>query len=269
MKTVKYVFDIEKIVSFLEKYKDGIKELYKWNSNINRLEELKILTKKEIKDLNKLLPYEREIKLKTIINNQLQNFKKTNNDSFEKLCLWIIKDWGRITSAEDSKTINLIREFIETRKAKFDRIASVSKVGSFLYPEENVIYDSRVIYSLNWIILSQKAGNNYFPIPEGRNSKMKSFDMNVLIKLVNISKYRPEDKEAFSNQKYIHNRNQLIYINKSEAYQELNNLLTKVNRKLWSSDKSKYLYFTEMLLFAIADTEIFTDITNRVSITIN
>jgi len=55
-----------------------------------------------------------------------------------------------------------------------------------MFPEKHFIYDSRVTYSLNWIILSENAGNRFFPIPEGQNSKMRAFEMNILICLKDI-----------------------------------------------------------------------------------
>src|SRR5690606_28799345 len=100
----------------------------------------------------------------------------SDRDLFNRLCLWIIKDWGGILTASDNDTIELIEEFLQQEKPGFNRITSSSKVGAYLFPDRNVIYDSRVAYSINWIILSEKAGPQYFPIPQSRNSKMSAFD---------------------------------------------------------------------------------------------
>ena len=75
---------------------------------------------------------------------------------------------------------------INHQKFDYNRIANISKVASYMYPEKYCIYDSRVAYTLNWIILSQNTGNMFFPIPEGRNSKMIAFDMRGLIRLYNM-----------------------------------------------------------------------------------
>lgn len=139
-----------------------------------------------------------------------------------------------------------------------------------MYPERNVIYDSRVAYSLNWIILSENAGQKYFPIPEGRNSKMSAFDLNVLIRLKNISNYQTTDIEHLDHKLFIKNCDKKIFINKKDAYSELNNLVKQIHKNLWIGDKAKEenLYFTEMLLFSIADREVFRDITTLYGIPI-
>ena len=38
--------------------------------------------------------------------------------------------------------------------------------------------------------------------------------------------------------------------------------------RLWDHEKAKMLYYTEMLLFAIADRDIYVDITNSLSLNI-
>jgi len=49
---MKYVFDIDKIVTFLEKYKNDLPKLYNWNARIERLLDLETLTEKQITELN-------------------------------------------------------------------------------------------------------------------------------------------------------------------------------------------------------------------------
>ena len=54
-----------------------------------------------------------------------------------------------------------------------------------------------------------------------------------------------------------------IFINKKDAYTQLNDLIKQISKQLWKGDKHKEenLYYTEMLLFSIADREVFRDIT--------
>jgi len=258
-------FDIDKFVTHLDRYKSDLPTLYKWNAKIDRLVELETLTKKQVEELNALSPYKKELQLKKIVGQKLNYTLLSNAELFDKLCLWIIKDWGGITTANDNDTISLIKGFLNQDKPHFNRIASSSKVGAYLFPDRNVIYDSRVAYSLNWIILSENAGQQYFPIPEGRNSKMSAFDLNVLIRLKNISVYQPTDITHLDHRLFIKNSDKKLYINKKDAYSELNNLVKQINQKLWKGDKEKEqnLYFTEMLLFSIADREVFMDITTK------
>lgn len=268
VETTKYLkmtneFEVDKIVNYLEKHKSDLPKLYNWNAKIERLVELETLTNNQVIEINSLTNYEKELQLKKIVGKKLNESLKTDSNLFDQLCLWIIKDWGGITSANDKDTINLIKDFLVQEKPNFNRIASSSKVGAYLFPEKNIIYDSRVAYSLNWIILSQNAGNKFFPIPEGRNSKMSAFDLNVLIRLKNITNYQPEIIEHLDHKRYINNADKKIFINKDVAYFELNKLIKVINEKLWKGDneKEQNLYYTEMLLFSIADREIFMDIT--------
>lgn len=258
-------FQIEKIVSYLDKYKPDLQNLYRWNPKVESLIDLNICSESQVNKINSKSHFERELILKEIIGTNLNESYKSNPSLFEKLCVWVIKDWGGITFNSYQETFKLIEAFLNKDKPSFTRIASTSKIGSFMFPERNVIYDSRVAYSLNWIILSENAGNIFFPIPEGRNSKMSAFDLNVLIRLKNISAYQTENIKDLDHRLFITNSDKKLFIDKKEAYFELNNLLKQVNQRLWKGDSQKEdkLYYTEMLLFSIADREIFMEITNR------
>jgi len=260
-------FELDKIVKYLEKHKSDLPILYKWKAKIDTLVELDTLTIKQVIDINKLTPYEKELQLKKIVGKKLRDTFKTDTDLFNKLCLWIIKDWGGINTASDSDTIYLIKEFLAKDKPVFKRIASASKVGAFMFPERNVIYDSRVAYTLNWIILSENAGQYFFPIPEGRNSKMSAFDLNVLIRLKNISNYKPTNIEHLDHKRFIKNADKQIFIDNKDAYYELNTLIKMISQRLWMGDneKEQNLYYTEMLLFSIADREVIMDIASYYS----
>lgn len=269
-------YDIDKIVEYLKKHKDNIHNLYTWNAQTEKLVDFGILTDIEHYKLNNVepyisRPYEKEIILKKKVNQKLLYSFKNDKETFFKLCLWIIKDWGGIKSAQDEQTKKLIERFLEEAEPSFKRIASSSKVGSYMYPEKNIIYDSRVAYSLNWIILSQNAGNIFFPIPEGRNSRMTAFDMNVLLRLRNIELYKIDNFKKLSKKNFISTTDKEIYMPKNKAYSELNKLIKKISYKLWENDieKQKNLFYTEMLLFSIADKEIYKDITDRLTIRIN
>ena len=258
-------FNIDKFVTYLSRYKQDLPTLYKWNAKIEGLVELRTLTEQQVDEINTLSAYHKELQLKKIVGQKLNETLKSNEELFYKLCLWVIKDWGGITTANDINTLSLIKNFLNQDRPHFNRIASSSKVGAYLSPNRNVIYDSRVAYSLNWIILSENAGQQYFPIPEGRNSKMSAFDLNVLIRLKNIAIYQPGDIKNLDNRLFISNSDKKLFINKNDAYSELNNLVKLINKELWKGEKEKEqnLYYTEMLLFSIADREIFMDITKK------
>ncbi|WP_260393639.1 hypothetical protein [Riemerella anatipestifer] len=202
-------FDIDKIVNYLDKYKSDLPKLYTWDAKIERLAELEVLTQKQIEEINKKKPYEKALHLKKIVGQNLKETYINDKTLFYEICLWIIRDWGGIFTANDNETIKLIESFLNKEVIEFQRIASISKVSSYLYPEKNIIYDSRVAYSLNWIILSENAGQKYFPIPKGRNSKMIAFDLNVLIRLKNISIYQPNEISDLDKKFFIKNLDRL------------------------------------------------------------
>lgn len=261
-------FDVDKIAKYLNPYKDKLPELYTWNAKIEKLVDLRVISLTELAELNVKTSYEKEIVLKNKVNLKLHEYYKSDKAFFDNLCLWIIKDWGGILTAKDSDTLDLINAFLKSDKPNYKRIASASKVGAYMFPEKYIIYDSRVAYALNWIILSENAGDVFFPIPSGRNSKMTAFEMNVLIRLKHIKHYSPNDITEMDKRQYIKQKDKSNYIPEKDSYSELNKLIKELSLKLWDSEKSKMLYYTEMLLFSIADREIFNDITNRLSLEI-
>ncbi|WMX13038.1 hypothetical protein [Aureispira sp. CCB-E] len=262
-------FKVDKIVQYLEQYKDRLPSLYQWKSKSEKLVDLKVISSKELKEVNAIKNlYEKELFLKPKIQQALSSSVLKNQALFDEICLWIIKEWGGIRGAKDSDTLQLLEIYKNNSTPSFHRIASSSKVGSFMFPEKYIIYDSRVAYALNWILLSENASNKFFPIPEGRNSKMLAFDMNVLIRLKNIEKYQENQLSDLDNRQYINKRDKDCFIPKESAYEVLNKLVIQIHQQLWKGDKekTKKLYFTEMLLFSIADKEIYSDITKRVTL---
>lgn len=270
---MKNKFNVDKIVAYLEPLRDRLPELYSWEISDDNLNELKSLQvdwseeeKEKIEYLKGANSYEKAIALKSLIASRYKSGKLTARARAE-LGLWIIKDWGRITSGVENNTLSLIRQVKQPYELLFDRVASSSKIASFMSPGECIIYDSRVVYSLNWIILSVDAlntGGKFFPVPSLRNPKLKAFDINVLIRLKYIENYRLK-KEAQENKRLISNQDKRLYFQKNKSYTKLNQLIKSIHEKLWAHEpeKIKKLYYTEMLLFSIADKEIYDDITSR------
>lgn len=95
-----------------------------------------------------------------------------------------------------------------------------------------------------------------------------AFEMNVLIRLKNIEHYAPKDITEMERRLYIKQKDTTMYIPEKESYVALNNLIKEISNTLWNSEKSKMRYDTEMLLFSIADREIFKDITKRLTLEI-
>ncbi len=142
---------------------------------------------------------------------------------------------------------------IEKNNLDFDRIASTSKILSFYKPSENVIYDSRVAFSLNSLLFLENASDLYFPIPAGTNSKMNVFNIEVLIRLKHkIPEYKRK-KDSKKKVKLISNADKKLFISPNQAYLKMRDVIKEINSIVYQDDKNKvdYPYNTEMLLFGV------------------
>jgi hypothetical protein len=157
----------------------------------------------------------------------------------------------------------------------FDRISSWSKIASFKNITDNVIYDSRVIYSLNWLIFrfnkKYKTNNKYFFQPSGRNKLLTLLPVDSIINFDNITSLNVDGKgtNIFGD----------IYFPKSECYSIMCGLVAELNKIVFKDtnvellptkiiNAKDYPFFMEMLLFQIADNIIFKDIKESVAILI-
>lgn len=249
------IFNIEKIVSYLSLYKDNLEQLYAWDASFKKLVELNILTPEELTELDNQTPFIRTLEVKNKVGEAMRSTRTNNPVYFKKLVQWVIKDWGGVIGLNDENIEPLVNNFIGSEKPPFKAISSSSKVGAYLYPEKNAIYDSRVAYALNWIILSQNAGNKFLPMPQGRNSKLTAFDIDVLIRLKNVEKYKPNSLSDLDTRQYIKSRDNNNYISEKNAYYEMNKLMLDISSKLWQNPKYEPLFLTGMLLFSIATTD--------------
>lgn len=194
--------------------------------------------------------YEKNIRLKQVIENSPKgNYKD------EELNSWIIKDWGGIHNFNTENQDRIRKYKLELDKGKlmkksFETISSLSKLSAFYEPEKYVIYDSRVIYSLNWLLLkTNNTQYRFFPMPESRNAELRKYDLNTLINLINSEK--ETDK---------------LYYNENEAYFMLCELVKKLSEKVFK-DK-EHPYYLEMLLFHIADRNILAEIKAKVKVSL-
>ena len=114
---------------------------------------------------------EKQIMLKHKLSEKMAHERSLDID------YWIIRDWGGIKgfrkSPENNDLLERLPDFLadgKLPKEVFERISSFSKVASFLNPKLYAIYDSRVIFSLNWLIFKNYGNSKkLFPQPVGRN----------------------------------------------------------------------------------------------------
>jgi hypothetical protein len=257
-----YNFNAETICNYLKKHKDELEILYTENVGLKALTELNLI----VGGYNPIVgntAFDSELLLKKFIYEAFSNCSTDYScEISKKLSNWIVRSWGGIYTSEESTEI-LMDALRNESVVRFNRISSKSKILSFRYPEDNLVYDSRVAYVLNWIILSENAGEKYFPIPEGRNSRMMAFDMKVLIRLKHVREYKIDSESDFSR-RFIRDRDSRLFIKDDEAYTVLVKLIKEVHSLLWKDNKDrKELYYTEMLLFSIADTKVYKDVTDN------
>ena len=215
------------------------------------------------KSISKL---EKEVGLKFVVNNEL---KQQGHDR-KKSAKWIIKTWGGIRGIKDSSIQDIV-ENLDKQEFLYKNISSWSKVLSFKNIDNDVIYDSKAIYSLNWLLLHLNNPTKYFVQPEGRNRKLIAFPINAIInfrhsKLINLEK---RGEKAIEN----------VYYKSDEVYIKYREIVRLINLEIWDNkyiDLTKlvghkvylkdYSFFTELLLFNMADDVIVTDVQNNVSI---
>lgn len=166
---------------------------------------------------------------------------------------WIIQQWGGIGSFKQNDVNDArIKKFIiemgqdKLTKNSFDCISSFSKVASFINPDDHAIYDSRVIYALNWLIFNYAPEIELFYQPLGRSSELAKYDMQTIFRL--------------SKKKYVYRSNK-------SAYQDYCKLMKELSIEVYGKGSKPYLL--EMLLFVIAPIKIVGEIEAKVSVAIN
>ena len=232
---------IEKLQLYRSKIDLGKRYTYKFDFNTNLFtpEEQAVVNDAE----NNFI---RNVKLKDLI-------KQKANGSYEEtdLNFWIINEWGGIKTfkknEENIKKIKRYSDQLSERKLKkdnFNTISSLSKNSSFIDPDNYVIYDARVIYALNWLILTTTNDLKFFPMPSSRNKKLTDFDLSTIINLIHVDKY---------------NQNVNLYYDYRTAYFKFCDLIKSLSVAIFEDPTIKP-YNLEMLLFVTADKEVSEEI---------
>lgn len=189
-------------------------------------------------------PFERNVYLK---NNFHSRLTTTNWSHY----FWIIQDWGGIKSFKDNtkNRDNIDKFFAELNREKLskgshDRLSSLSKLAAFKYPRDYSIYDSRAVFSLNWLLFCNQENPELFPQPPGRSKSLAEWDP---LQLIRMSKHGYK------------------MLSPKEAYFKYCDILKDLSKKALGKDEPFYL---EMLLFVAAERWIPKDIANRTTVTI-
>lgn len=198
------------------------------------------------------------------INSLRSHFNGNNiDDDNYTIKFWIINKWGGISSFKDKidesnrKKIDDFLKRIKNEKSitksLFEVISSLSKVASFSDSSKFFVYDSRVIYALNWLLLKHKIKESkFFPMPQGRNAKLSFFDLDTIIKLDRKNDYRELEISD-------------LYHEHTDAYYIYCDLIKKLAQELIPNRPA---YHLEMFLFTLVD-KIHEEVRETVDISLN
>lgn len=175
-------------------------------------------------------------------NNQRSNAGK------KEICLWVIRKWGGIANVHDD-IFNVANDnYLKLENAEdvpLNRIASWSKYLTIINPKKYAIYDTRIAYCLNTLIIAFDLGLEYFPMPAGgRNKKINSINMDTVINIVELLKSNKKVDDLFAEKNMTKNFGQ-------EYYRYLS-FLKIINEELFKRDRPVRLYRAESLLFSIS-----------------
>lgn len=258
-------FDNEIYKVLLDKFHDelsnDLKGYYTWDFNEETLNEFKVssackksIPHKDKKDDN----YRAIIPEKTIIIKRILKEELKKDLSYLDFATWIVNKWGNIkqfnayTDKNKKKLIQLRENVIQRNNddyidfIEWEGISSYSKVASFLNENKFAVYDSRVAFTLNWLIFTNKlhqadGGNmKFFRQPDGRNSDIERHNQESIFNLVYKGKFNIDD----------------FYYKPKETYKMYCRLLKKTCDFCNSQSKSPLKNVTigklEMSLFSIA-----------------
>ena len=257
----------------LDKFQDelanDLKGYYTWDFNEGTLDELNVSSslKNSIphKDKNgnnyrAIIP-EKTIIIKSILKEELKK-----GLSYLDFASWIVNKWGNIkgfVAKNNENKLNQLRDDIIQQNnedyidfVEWRGISSYSKVASFLNEKKFAVYDSRVAFTLNWLIFTNKLHQvdggkvKFFRQPDGRNSDIERHNQETIFNLAYKEKF---NKEVF-------------YYKPKETYKMYCRLLKNASDFCNSQSKSSLRNVTvgklEMCLFSIAANDEKNPISN-------
>lgn len=267
-----YVFApeiINRLTSSLDPYKseEKLTKIYQWPIE-DATSKLADFDDESASCINGKNLFEKTISVRNIIQQKLLT-PNIDEEKMNKYVFWIIKDWGGITRINEDKILKSLQKKEESGSFDCESIASWSKYFAFKFPQKYAIYDARVIYSLNWLLLKADS-EKYFPAPDGRNSLMNALDykMSILVKRKGISAVKKQiaddikkrEENPGGKSRAITNLTKGLYIKKEQAYLSYCHLLICIASQLFGDEDKHALTKTEMILFAIADKDIVEEV---------
>jgi hypothetical protein len=178
-----------------------------------------------------------------------------------RIATYFIKTWGGITRfSKVSETLALFAPHSGSIavpagfQPPFALISSWSKWASIVCPDWACIYDARVAYSLNAINYLAGSNHRIFPMPEGRNTRLNMLDITTLLLGKRLRRGELSDPKWLRQEHFLPAR---------DAYPEYLSIVREVSKELWGDEK--HIHEVEMLLFSLADREIYQQVFSRLA----
>lgn len=237
------------IAQYLVPFKDDLQKHYSWPFDVN------IPKSKFGFNFTGKNMFANTLQLKS----QLQNaaIRARDNEELKLLADYFIKEWGGhknnfdiLNLIETHKKISFSRDVPSNFDFEFKNISEWSKWLCIVCPAWAVIYDARVIYSINAINYLTGSKYKIFPMPEIRNQKINFLDISTLILNDRLSSTDSADPRFATD---------YHFVDKKIAYVQYADLIKKVGSQLYGKRSAGHID-AEMLLFSLADRQIFEDV---------
>lgn len=222
--------EIDDLAKVLVQFKKGFEERYEKKATFKLDDEkLKKIGLKLTNPGKETASFKNQIELRKHLKDIITEITEENRkDVFD----WIVKTWGGVKRGDNTEYARIVKESSKEelllniskagkRSKKVKKVASWSKILSFLYPDEYCIYDSRVTFTLDYLL-----GRYEFTIPLGRNTTIEKY----------ISK--PTEPTL-------------------DEYLEYCDLIKQLHPLVWPEKSVKEIYYTEMLIFSLLSDESF------------
>lgn len=238
----------KKIAKYLKDKKDQLLELYTW-------------------DFDPAIPQKKFgisiegaswLEKTRSLRRKLREYIAANPDSQVEVAEYFIKDWGGMEQFSESRDV--VNHFLKWRgtltmpegfKPKFTSISSWSKWAALVCPDWACVYDARVAYSINAINYLGDGDQKIYPMPAQKSSRTALLDIDVSTLLLQKMLKNPSN----NNPKNI---KAAYFVAEGDVYRQYLNLLVSVSEILWND--REHIHEVEMLLFTLADTEIYSDL---------
>lgn len=163
-----------------------------------------------------------QLKLKDELHTKITNVNREN------IFFWIVYEWGGVKKNKSSSVTTFanaynnsngnMNQLVSIVASKGERVASWSKILSFLYPHDYFIYDARVAFTLDYLL-----GKKKYPVPSGSNTVINAH--------VDGSRQPTLDE-----------------------YKEYCSQIKNIHSELWpEGDEKDKPYLTEMLIFSLLE----------------